>query len=134
MMKSVHILIALSMIVGSAGCATSESGSALADNPNCIQFREIRAWQAIDTQHLYVESPGEGNLFLFTLISSCPGIENTQDMWLSVRSGYLCASNMGEVLFRDGMMSEACPITRIEQVANVDQARALVRSRKSEAL
>lgn len=130
MMKLVPVFVAVSIMLGSAGCATNDSGSALADNPNCIKFREIRSWRAIDTQHLYVESPGEGNMFLFTLSSACDGIDTTQDMWLSIRSGYLCADNMGEVLFRDGMISNACPIVRVEQVAGEDQAGALVRTRK----
>ena len=115
-MKFILILIATAMMIGSAGCATDSSGSAKADDPNCIQFREIRNWRAIDTQHLYVASPGEDNMFLFTLISACEGIDVTQDIWLSVRSGYLCANDMGQVLFRNGMISQACPIVRIEKV------------------
>ncbi len=130
-MKFVHIIVAIAMMIGSAGCATGSSGSALADNPNCIQFREIRSWRAIDTQHLYVRSSGEGNLFLFTLLSSCDGIENTQDIWLSVRSGYLCSDKLGDVIYRTGTLSKACPITRIEQVSDEDHARSLVENRKS---
>lgn len=130
-MKFVLIMVATAMTIASAGCATGSSGSAKADDPNCIQFREIRNWRAIDTQHLYVASPGEGNMFLFTLLSSCEGVDATQDIWLSIRSGYLCADNMGEVLFRSGMISQACPIVRIEKVTSEDQAAHLVYTRRT---
>lgn len=65
-------------------------------------------------------------MYMFTLRSACPGIENTRNIALSVRSGHLCADKLGDVMFRDYMGSRSCPIIRIEKVASDEHAARLV--------
>jgi hypothetical protein len=130
MLKSAHIIVALTMTLASFGCATSDSGTASADESNCFKISGIRSWRAIDTEHLYIESFGEDKKFLFTLATSCQGIDTTRELWFSRRSGYLCANNLGDVIFRDGVISNACVISQIEKVVSEDHANGLVRKRK----
>ncbi|MCH8072535.1 MAG: hypothetical protein IIA09_11340 [Proteobacteria bacterium] len=124
----VSIVISVIAVVTS-GCASTETASEASANRTCFNIREITSWSSIDNKHLYIEGIRSDSKYLFTMFSSCYGIEFSQVIALSNPMSRLCSNDFGRVTYRDGSRRMSCNIDNIEQVASKADAEGIVEAR-----
>lgn len=128
MKNTVSVVISVIAIVTS-GCASAESASEASAGRTCFNIREITSWSSIDDKHLYIEGIRSDSKYLFTMFSSCYGIDFSQVIALSNPMSRLCSNDFGRVTYRDGGRRMSCNIDNIEQVASKADAEGIVEAR-----
>ena len=135
-MRRLTCLLLLSLISGAGvpGCASNGDSTAdpYAIDPtvNCVRIRQVRNWNAIDDEHLWLEVSGRRQ-FLVTLWARCPGIRFAQVIALNNASGRICPNDFGSVLFDDAGQAMRCQIGNIELVGSRGEAESIVEDRKA---
>ena len=124
----VSIVISVIAVVTS-GCASTETASEASANRTCFNIREITSWSSIDDKHLYIEGIRSDSKYLFTMFSSCYGIDFSQVIALSNPMSRLCSNDFGRVTYRDGGRRMSCNIDNIEQVVSKADAEDIVEAR-----
>ena len=122
-------LAGLAAAHSSSGQESDEADASAKDD--CVQIRSVDGWSSIDDWHIVVRASRDEQ-YLLTMRTACRGIRSANSIALSNRMGRLCPDDYGRVTFRYAGMRESCRIENVEQVADKDEAKALVEARKSE--
>lgn len=111
------------------GACAAGDGPGRAARPVCLNDYDIRSFNPIDAEFLYVEGRAKSH-YLFTLQRGCPGVRSASVIGIWDEPGRICANSMDEVLYREfGQGPSSCRILDIEQVSSREEARALARAR-----
>ncbi len=128
------LLLSLVTAIVVPGCASTGAGDAdpyaIDRSAECIRIRQVRNWNAIDDEHVWLESSGRRQ-FLVTLWTRCPGIRFAQVIALKNAGGRICPNDFGSVLFEDAGQTMRCPIGDVELVGSRGEAEAIVEERRS---
>lgn len=128
------LLLSLITIGGVTGCASTDESAAdpYAIDPtvDCVRIRQVRNWDAIDDEHLWLEVSGRRQ-YLVTLWARCPGIRFAQLIALNNASGRICPNDFGSVLFDDSGQTMRCQIGNVELVGSRGEAESIVADRKA---
>ena len=134
LMRSCLSLLSLIALASVTGCASTEAGSddpyALDPSANCVRIRQVRNFDAIDDEHLWLEVSGRRQ-FLVTLWARCPGIRFAQVIALNNAGGRICPNDFGTVLFDDAGQAMSCQIDNVELVGSRSEAEAIVADRRA---
>ncbi len=128
-MKHLVSIVTLVIAILTSGCASTQPASEASADRTCFNIRKITSWSSIDNKHLYIEGIGSDSKYLFTMFSSCYGIEFSQVIALSNSMSRLCSNDFGRVTYRDGSRRMSCNIDNIEQVASKADAKGIVEAR-----
>ena len=114
-----------------SACASNENTSASTQVPvgaDCHIIGKIERWQIFDDRHVFVEGADEDSRFLLTTRSMCRAMPNARLVEIPNPQQPVCNSG-SRVAFPDGERRKTCTLSRVEKVASVDEAMALLRSR-----
>lgn len=114
-------------------CASPESNgdsgsSAHFDIDECVRTRAVRAYDALDDQHIWVEE-NANRQFLLTLYSRCPDISLAQAIAFT-NLMTICPSNPGSVSFRESSRGLRCDIRSVERIGSRGEAESIVDDRR----
>ena len=116
-----------------AACASQDPGaeSGASTTPNieeCVRIRSVRAYDAIDDQHVWV-TENANRQFLLTLYSRCPDISLAQALAFTNMST-ICPNNPGSVTFRGPVGGLRCDIRTVDRVGSRGEAEAIIEDRR----
>ena len=98
----------------------------------CLYSRDIDNFDALDNDHVYVETRGDGS-YLFTMDRSCFGLRSANVIAVSDTSSRICSTSLARISYREvGAGLQYCRVRDIQVVPDKDGARAIVKSRKEE--
>jgi len=100
----------------------------------CIYPRNVRTFDAIDDQHIYVRE-GSDKHFLLTMQTRCFNLRSAMGIAFKDTTSRTCSNGFGEIVYRDRMGSpgrrmESCRIDTIERVESKQDAESVVEARK----
>ena len=101
-----------------------------AEEKVCIHSNQIRNFDGLDDQHVFVEERSK-NYYLLTMRHRCNGLRHAQAIGFKDATIRICSGGFGEVVFRErGIGPNTCRIEMIERVENKDEARAFIAERE----
>jgi hypothetical protein len=122
----------LSLPVLSSCAGGYQAGNATVDRsePVCLSDYDIRSFNAIDDEFLYVEGRGNAH-YLFTMQRGCIGLRGASVIGIPDRPGRICSNSLDDVIYRDISRGEtSCRILNIERVSSREEARELAEARR----
>jgi Family of unknown function (DUF6491) len=97
----------------------------------CVSAQNIRSFNAIDDQHLYVSAYASNKHFLFTMQRRCLGLRSAINITVKDKSGRLCSNSFGAIIYSQmGRGTETCSIDTVEAIGSREDAWRLVDERK----
>jgi hypothetical protein len=137
-MNKMKVLLLLSLVASPLAIAQDQSDEAAQEDDGeervCIYSRNVRTFDAIDDQHIYVRE-GSDKHYLLTMKNRCFNLRSALGIAFKDTSSRTCSDGFGEIVYRDrmggpGRRQESCRIGTIERVESKDDAEAIVDARK----
>jgi hypothetical protein len=131
-MKYVHIpVIALALsALTLAGCAAVTQHDETKSERVCVRKDQIYSFNGLDDSHVYV-SVRASEHYLFTTDKGCPGLRFARSIVIADQSARVCDDGFYFLSFDSpGAGERRCRILKIEKVADEEEARSLIDSRR----
>ena len=139
-MKRWQPLIPLLILVFGASPALSQIPFEEADEADeteivvkkmCVSARNIRSFNAIDDQHIYVSAYGSNKHFLLTMQRRCLGLRSANTIAVRDTSSRVCSNSFGAIIYRQmGRGTETCNVDTVEALVSRQDAWSLIDERK----
>jgi hypothetical protein len=142
-LKSLLALQALSFAIGSSVTAQEEENAPvqtdveeidvevlLADTTRaCFNTREIRSFDAISDEYVFVEGRGDEQ-YLLSMWGPCFGLRNSVGIAISNDFSRVCSNQSARIVYRDSGRMQSCRIRTVEAVASQEVAERIVELRR----
>ncbi len=111
-------------------CATVEEkrDRVAAKGDDCYTINAVRYWEALDAQHVYVETDVADDRFLIRTISRCPAMLSSQRVEFHSNTNMVCSGNVSRVAYRRADLPGYCTVNDITRVSALGDARWLLRN------
>jgi len=133
MNRITFLCMALPLLPVMSSCAGGyQAGGAVVDRsePVCLSDYDIRSFNAIDDEFMYVEGRGDAH-YLFTMQRGCIGLRSASVIGIPDQPGRICSNSLDEVIYRDISRGQtSCRILNIERVNSREEARELAEARR----
>ena len=119
------ILIA---VMAMTACATVDEKleRIAASGDDCYTINAVRYWEALDEQHVYVETDVADDRFLIQTITRCPAMISSQRVEFHGETKMVCPGGVSRVAYRRAGLPGYCTINDITRVSALNDARWLL--------
>ena len=103
---------------------------AIADEKVCLNPGQVRNFDALTDEHVFVEESGR-EYYLLTLKHRCFGLKHANAIAFKDTMSRICSNGFSDIVHRDmGRSFQSCRIGTIEPVENKEAAEALIAERE----
>ncbi len=115
-------------MLATTACATIEEKRerVAAKGDTCYTINAVRYWEALDEQHVYVETDVADDRFLIRTISRCPAMLSAQRVEFHSETRMVCSGTVSRVAYRRAGLPGYCTVNDIQRVNALHDARWLL--------
>ncbi len=126
---TIALLVALLSLIA-AGCAGQPGAGASDSERTCINVRSISGFNPLSDRELLVTAIVNDH-YLFTVTGICPGLRSADSIAISDPTSRICNDSFGSITYTDfAHGKQTCRVDRIERVADIEEARDIVKIRR----
>ncbi len=109
-------------------CATVEEKRerVAAKGDECYTINQVRYWEALDEQHVYVETDVADDRFLIRTITRCPAMLSAQRVEFHSNTNMVCSGTVSRMAYRRAGLPGYCTVNDITRVNALGDARWLL--------
>ena len=119
------ILVATLALTGSATVDEKRERLA-ADGDVCFTINTVRYWEALDDQHVYVETDVADDRFLIQTITPCPAMLSAKRVEFHSDTRMVCGGTVSRMAYRRAGLPGYCTVNGISRVSALNDARWLL--------
>ena len=123
-----HVVTILAAMLAMTACATVDEKRerVAARSDACFPVNAVRYWEALDEQHIYVETDIADDRFLIQTIAGCPAILSPPRVEFHSDTKMVCSGRVSRVAYRRADLPGYCTVNDITRVSALNDAIWLI--------